>query len=78
MKNSFLSRLRDIRYLNLIKLIGREYIIISYTLAKNGLSFLTKALIDSEANSFIFIDTIFLKYLLSFFKLILYLLKTPL
>ncbi|PQE16370.1 retrovirus poly protein [Rutstroemia sp. NJR-2017a BVV2] len=71
------SRLRDIRYLDLTKLIGGEYIITFCTLAKNGLSFPTRALIDSEANSFAFIDTTFLKYLSPFFKPILHLLKTP-
>jgi hypothetical protein len=77
-KNSFLGRLRDIRYLDLMKLIEGKYIIISYTLAKNRLSFSTKVLIDLEVNSFVFIDAIFLKYLSSFFKSILYSLKTPL
>jgi hypothetical protein len=77
-KDFFLGKLRDMRYLNLIKLIGGEYITIFYILIKNRLSFLTKALIDSQANSFVFIDTIFLKYLLPFFKPILYSLKTPL
>jgi hypothetical protein len=74
-KDSFLGRLRDIRYLDLTKLIDRKYIIISCTLAKNKLSFPTKALIDLRANSFVFINTTFFKYLLSFFKPILYLLK---
>jgi hypothetical protein len=77
-KDSFLGELRDMRYLDLMKLIRGEYIIIFCTLAKNGLSFPTKALINSRANSFIFINTTFLKYLSLFFKLILYLLKTPL
>jgi hypothetical protein len=49
-----------------------------YTLAKNRLSFLTKALIDLGANSFAFIDTTFLKHLLPFFKPILCSLKSPL
>jgi hypothetical protein len=77
-KDSFLGRLRDIRYLDLTKLIGGEHITIFCTLAKNRLSFPTKALIDSEANGFVFIDVTFLKYLLPFFKPILYSLKTPL
>jgi hypothetical protein len=77
-KDSFLGRLRDIRYLDLTKLIDGEYITTSCTLAKNELSFPTKALIDSGANSFAFIDTTFLKYLLPFFKPILYSLKSPL
>jgi hypothetical protein len=66
------------RYLDLTKLIGGEYMIIFCTLAKNRLSFPTKALIDSEANSFVFIDTTFLKYLSPFFKSILRSLKSPL
>jgi hypothetical protein len=77
-KDFFLGKLRDIRYLDLIKLIGREYITIFCILVKNEFFFLIKTLIDLRANSFVFIDTTFLKYLLSFFKSILYLLKTPL
>jgi hypothetical protein len=64
------------RYLNLTKLMGGEYIIIFCILAKNRLSFPTKALIDSRANSFVFIDTTFLKYLSPFFKPILHSLKS--
>jgi hypothetical protein len=78
MKDSFLGRLRDMRYLDLTKLMGGEYITMSCILAKNGLSFPTKALIDLGANGFVFIDVTFLKYLLPFFKPILCLLKTPL
>jgi hypothetical protein len=66
------------RYLDLTKLMGGEYITTFCTLAKNGLSFPTKALIDSEANSFVFIDTTFLKHLSPFFKPILCSLKSPL
>jgi hypothetical protein len=77
-KDSFLGGLRDMRYLDLTKLIGGEYITISCTLVKNGLFFPTKALIDSGANSFVFIDITFLKHLSPFFKPILYLLKTSL
>jgi hypothetical protein len=75
-KDSFLSKLRDIRYLDLIKLIDREYIIISYILVKNRLFFPIKTFIDLEVNSFVFIDITFLKYLSPFFKSILYLLKS--
>jgi hypothetical protein len=56
--------------------MGREYITMFYILAKNGLSFPTKALIDLGANSFVFIDITFLKYLSSFFKPILCSLKS--
>ncbi|PQE31888.1 retrovirus protein [Rutstroemia sp. NJR-2017a WRK4] len=65
------------RYLDITKLIGGEHMTTFCTLAKNGLSFPTKALIDSGANSFVFIDTTFLKYLSPFFKPILRSLKTP-
>jgi hypothetical protein len=58
-KDSFLDRLKDIRYLDLTKLIGGKYIIIFYILAKNGLFFSTKTLIDLEANSFAFIDILY-------------------
>jgi hypothetical protein len=77
-KDSFLGRLRDMRYLDLTKLMGGEYITMFCTLTKNGLSFPTKALIDSGANSFVFIDATFLKHLSPFFKPILYSLKTSL
>ncbi|PQE32165.1 gag polymerase env protein [Rutstroemia sp. NJR-2017a WRK4] len=65
------------RYLDVTKLMGGEYMTTFCTLAKNGLSFPTKALIDSRANSFIFIDATFLKHLSPFFKPILCSLKTP-
>jgi hypothetical protein len=78
MKDFFLGKLRDMRYLDLTKLIGGEHITIFCILAKNGFSFPTKALIDLGANSFVFIDITFLKYLSPFFKPILCLLKTPL
>jgi hypothetical protein len=76
MKDSFLDGLRDMRYLDLTKLIGGEHIIIFCILAKNGFFFPTKALIDLGANSFVFIDTTFFKYLSPFFKPILYSLKS--
>jgi hypothetical protein len=59
---------RDIRYLDLRKLLGGDYIITAYTLAKNGHSYTTKALIDSGANGFALIDKTFLCKLTPFFK----------
>ena len=61
---------RDIRYLNLTKLLGGESLITRTTLTRNSLSYNLPTLLDSRANSYYFIDSSFLKSLSFFFKLI--------
>jgi hypothetical protein len=66
------------RYLDLHKLLGGDHIITVYILAKNGYSYITKALIDSGANSFVLIDKSFLYKLIPFLKPFATKLKKPL
>jgi hypothetical protein len=66
------------RYLDLTTLMGGEHMTLPCTLTKNGLFFQTKALIDSGANGFAFVDASFLKRLSPILKPILKRLKSPL
>ena len=57
-EDSFLGELGvDLSGINLTQLMGGTHLTISYTLSNNGYGVVTRALIDSRANGFVFINT---------------------
>ena len=68
-KASFLGVLRDMRNLDLTKLLGGDSLTTRVTLTSNGLSYKVSALLDTGANGYALIDSGLLKSLSPFLKI---------
>ena len=75
-KVSFLGMIKDMRYLNVSKLLGREHLTMEVLLLWNGFAYQVQALIDSGANGYALIQDTLLSKLSSFLKPCIYKLPT--